>query len=237
MSVSGPPTVGEAHVWNVPIDLQTPPDALLLDRLQPAERDRAARHAAPDALARYATVRVALRAILARYLGCAADTIELHTQDSGKPVLLDNDALHFSLSHARDSALIAVSPVPVGVDVEHVRPPQRLERTAARVLHPETVAMLGRMPAPRRLFTFFEAWTQREAHVKAVGGGLFRTPDTLPFSSGLEADVPRAVHDRESGEEWTVARISCAPDMRAALVARGTLRRIVNLHWERDLDE
>lgn len=234
---SGPPTDGEAHVWTVPVDLQTPPDAVLLDRLHRTERERAARHASPDARARYATVRVALRGILARYVGCAADALELHTAEGGKPVLLNTDEVHFSVSHARDSALIAVCRAPVGVDLEHVRPPHRLERTATRLLHADTVAMLARLPAPRRLFTFFEAWTQREAHVKAVGGGLFRTPDTLPFRSGLDPDTPCTVHDRDSAEEWTVARLSCAPDMRAALVTRSALRRIINLHWKEDLDE
>lgn len=237
MSVSGPPNDGEAHVWTVPVDLRTPPDAVLLDRLHPMERERAARHASPAARARYATVRAALRTILARYVGCTTDALELHTAEGGKPVLLNTDTLHFSLSHARDSALIAVSPEHVGVDLEHVRTPHRLERTAARLLHADTVAVLDSLPAQRRLFTFFEAWTQREAHVKAIGGGLFRTPDTLPFRTGLEPDTPCAVHDRESAEEWSVARLSCASDMRAALVTRGTLLRIINLHWKEDLDE
>lgn len=234
MPRSGLPEPHEAHVWHVRVDLQKHVDATLLDRLHPDEQERAGRHRPGGPRERYATARAALRGILGRYADCPPDAVVLRTEASGKPTLLNTDDIHFSVSHARDGALVAVCRIPVGVDVEHVREPHRLERTAARVLHEDTVALLARLPAGRRVLTFFDAWTQREAHVKAMGGGLFRTPDTLPFQPDLEPAAIRTVTDRADGAAWSIARLVCAPDMRAALAARGRIERIINLQWDGD---
>lgn len=231
MSDATLPRSGEAHVWHVRIDLSRPVAAAVLERLHPTEAERAHRHRSDEARARYATVRAALRRILARHAGCAEDEIVLRTSEHGKPSLHDRHGIHFSVSHARDAALVAISDVPIGVDMEYVRP-LRLERTASRVLHADTLAVLRALPEARRLIAFFDAWTQREAHVKAVGGGLFRTPDTLPFVPDIDADTVRAVTDRVTAETWSVARISAGAGMRASLVAHGALDRIINLEWD-----
>lgn len=213
---------GEAHVWVVPTDALLPDAAMPAAWLTPAERRRSAAIAEPDASRVFALTRIALRGILAGFTGVAPAEIELVIETNGRPVLAGGGGWRFSVSHSRDTAVIAVARADVGVDVEYVRRLRHPSRTARRILHPETVARLEALPEARRASAFLDAWTQREAHVKAIGGGLFRTPDSLPFIPGGQVDgVLGRVRDRESGEIWNVAHFVPGDRTRGALVVRG----------------
>lgn len=212
----------EAHVWFVPTDALLPDAALPAAWLTTAERRRSAAIAEPEASRVFALTRIALRGILAGFAGVAPAEIELAIETGGRPVLVGGGGWRFSVSHSRDIAVIAVARADVGVDVEHLRRLRHPSRTAQRILHPETVAWLESLPEARRASAFLDAWTQREAHVKAVGGGLFRTPDSLPLIpyDGIDGAL-RRVRDRDSGEIWNVARIMTGDRTRGALVVRG----------------
>jgi hypothetical protein len=73
--------------------------------------------------------------------------------------------------------------------------------------------------------------------VKAVGGGIFATPDALPFHLGQPADgTPYAYRDRSRAEEWSVARFHPAPGARASLVARGRIAELRFYDWSIDAE-
>jgi 4'-phosphopantetheinyl transferase len=226
---------GEAHVWKIALSDALVADARVLACLSGEERDRLERHSATGAAERFALTRLALRHILAGYTGTAPAAVELVVDARGKPGLAGDGSIHFSLSHAERLALVAVARAAVGVDVERVRQLRRLVRMARRVLHAETVATLARLPGEMRRLAFLDAWTQRESHVKAVGGGIFATPDALPFHLGQPADgMPYPYRDRRSAEEWSVARFHPAPDARASLVARGRIAELRFFDWSFD---
>jgi 4'-phosphopantetheinyl transferase len=213
---------GEAHVWVVPTDALLPDTAMPAAWLTPVERRRCAAIAEPEASRVFALTRIALRGILAGITGVAPAELELVIETGGRPVLVGGGGWRFSVSHSRDIAVIAVACADVGVDVEHARRLRHPSRTARRILHPETVARLEALPEARRASAFLDAWTQREAHVKAVGGGLFRTPDSLPFTPGGQIDgVLGRIRDRVSGEIWNVAHFAPGDRTRGALVVRG----------------
>lgn len=213
---------GEAHVWVMPLDASLPDKAMLTAWLSTAERIRAAAIAEPTARHVFILARIAVRGILSGYVHVSPGDIKLALSTSGKPVMSSPDGWRFSLSHSGRIAAIAVARADVGVDVERARRLRRPARTARRVLHPETVSRLESMPAERRASEFLDAWTQREAHVKAVGGGLFRTPDVLPFTAGMLADAAlRQVRDRDTGEIWSIARFMPDAQTRGAVVVRG----------------
>jgi len=89
----------------------------------------------------------ALREILGRYLGLAADELRFETGRYGKPRLADpRGELAFNLSHSGSLALVAVARREVGVDVERIR--------------------------AKRPLDFYRRWADREARVKCLGTGL-----------------------------------------------------------------
>jgi 4'-phosphopantetheinyl transferase len=226
---------GEAHVWMIALSDALAADARVLACLSGEERQRLERHRAAGAAQRFALTRLALRHILARYTGADPAAVELVVDARGKPDLAGDRDINFSLSHAERLALVAVARCAVGVDVERRRQPRRLLRMARRVLHEETVTALARLPGDMRRLAFLDAWTQRESHVKAVGGGIFATPDALPFHLGQPADgMPYLYRDRRAAEEWSVARFHPAPDARASLVARGRLDELRFFDWSVD---
>lgn len=94
---------------------------------------------------------------------------------NGKPYC---DGIFFSLSHAGDLALCAVSGVPVGCDIEQVKDaPFEL---APRIFCPSERAYLQAAQDPgeaqRRFFTL---WTLKESYMKMTGEGLSLSPERL----------------------------------------------------------
>lgn len=106
-----------------------------------------------------------LRLALSRELGIRA-LPEVLREPDGKPFFPALPALHFNLSHSRGGAVCALHSLPVGIDIEKLRPaPRRLAQ--------------GMADEP-----FFRLWTAKEATVKREGKGIaalqsLREPDGL----------------------------------------------------------
>lgn len=142
-----PPAQDEVHLWRVVL---------------PGEEGRDA-------------ARGALAAILAGYLGGAAEATT-GTDENGKPRLAAApERLSFNLSHSGALALVAIAPggIEVGVDVERLRPRRDLVRLAERWLPAgDATAVAGAPAGARREAAFYAAWTRHEARVKCAGTGL-----------------------------------------------------------------
>lgn len=95
------------------------------------------------------------REMLAETLHCTPEEVAFTYTAAGKP--LTEDA-HFSVSHSGSVVACAVSDVPVGIDVERIRPvPPRLGRA------------LGEWQSEE---DFWQLWTHREAALKCRGETL-----------------------------------------------------------------
>jgi 4'-phosphopantetheinyl transferase len=228
---------GHVHVWIVPLDMPPEREERIASCLSAEERERRDRITLERERSRFAVSRGALRVILGHCAGRDASALRLRREALGKPRLQGLDGLEFSVSHSRDVGLVAVAGVPVGVDVEYMRQPGRIARTASRVLHAETMALLDSLVEPARTEAFLAAWTLREAHVKAIGGGMFRTPDALPFDPAMPDDGT-IVHtaDRSGTGAWSIVRFAPAPGARASLVAQGNVHSL-HVHGVADTDE
>ncbi len=192
--------------------------ALALEGAVSQEEAARARQMIEPARTRFLRTRHALRTRLAGYLGCSPDAVGFAYGDMGKPTLLSGAAVQFSVAHSGDHALLAFARgAPVGVDLERVRPVARRARVAARVLAADSAAALARVPAAERDEAFIWAWTQREAYVKAIGGGVLRSPDPLPFLW-----PPRSCEC----EGWSIAPLPVGAGHQACLVVHGSGRRL-----------
>jgi 4'-phosphopantetheinyl transferase len=168
-------TIGlsDVHAWLV--DLDGWPASRMM--LAAGERDRSASYLRPLDGARFAASRAAVRVILAGYLGCEPARIWLGS--GGRCQLRQaGHGLQFSLSRSGGVALLAVSPDPVGADLELVRLRAGLpDLVAARFTAAEATCLAdGCAGSPTR--SFYQHWVAKEAYLKATGHGLVHLRDT-----------------------------------------------------------
>lgn len=136
-----------------------------------------------------ATVRDAARRILSALAGIPLDEVEIVTTAKGKPLLRNDDTIHFSISHSRDAAMIAITRVaPVGVDIELKRAVPNAELILRRFFpHEDATAILADADRDVR---FMEAWTRAEARVKARGATVWESAMQYPVTIARGLDAP-----------------------------------------------
>lgn len=132
----------------------------------------------PEAKSAFLCGRWLLRNVLTEH---SANSADLRVRDwhfeylkNGKPVLaasLNLPNLHFSLSHTKNCTAVAISALPVGIDVEWIDPNFNFTKVAHDFFSPSNKAELDESAQPRQLF--YERWTQNEARFKLSGDRTF----------------------------------------------------------------
>jgi 4'-phosphopantetheinyl transferase len=133
----------------------------------------------------------------------------------GKPFVVGDEDLSFSVSHSGSVALLAVvRGATVGIDVEAVRPRPNLEKLAARVLTADALETFSAADEAARLVTFLRAWTEKEAYLKAIGLGIATDLRAVTVPDG-----------------WTVDRVDALPEYVAA-VAVDRAAKVERSDWK-----
>ncbi|MBA4084974.1 4'-phosphopantetheinyl transferase superfamily protein [Janibacter terrae] len=174
--------VREAGVGHSPADLA------LLD---PGEMSRAHRKRQP---APFVTGHALVRRVLGELVErdpaglvlerrCTTCRSDLH----GKPVLVEGDGWHFSLSYTPEVAVVAVAKgVEVGVDTEDLTDAD-FDSFARATLAREEVAGFDGLEGHELLVARARVWARKEAVLKATGHGLVVDPAEVLVSGPLEA--------------------------------------------------
>ncbi len=150
-------------------------EELRTPRLSDADIDWARAITDEKARRRWRSSRIAIRILLERVAGESLRRIPFQFEPGGRPFLADGGP-HFSISHTRDAAIIAVGKkMPVGIDLE----------CASRVVRMSDDRRLRIIRAAERLGTqpvasgesdgdVLRAWVRLEAIAKARGTGIGR---------------------------------------------------------------
>ncbi|MEU8592067.1 4'-phosphopantetheinyl transferase superfamily protein, partial [Streptomyces sp. NPDC048664] len=187
--------VEELDVWLLP-----PPDSprdVPGHELDDRERERAEAYRRPEDRRMYLAAHVGLRRVLSVYTGLEPHRITLggerHGGDGerhGRPVVLGvPGAPQFSLSHSHGLALVVVSGVRVGADVQRV-PSRETTEACLPTLHPLEREELSARGEPARTAAFGRLWTRKEAYLKGLGTGLARGADRDYLGEGRPAARP-----------------------------------------------
>ncbi|MDO4269312.1 MAG: 4'-phosphopantetheinyl transferase superfamily protein [Eubacteriales bacterium] len=96
--------------------------------------------------------------------------LAISVAEGGKPYLVSEPGVHFSLSHSGGWAVCAVSEHPVGVDIERCEAGRR--DIASRFFHKDEVRYLNTLLPSARDDAFYSLWTLKESFVKSTGRGL-----------------------------------------------------------------
>jgi len=174
----------EVHLWAWALEPATIDLTAHIEILDQQDRERMQRfYFAPDR-ARFAVAHANLRRILGAYLHQPAAGLRFQANSFGKPELFPGDSqtsLHFSLSHSRNIAVVAVTNgEPVGVDVEDVRPIE--PEVADSHFSTSERSQLNQLQGDAWLRGFYRCWTRKEAILKAEGVGLSRPLDSFDVS-------------------------------------------------------
>ena len=206
--------MAEARVWIVELDRPEREVGALGGVLTEDELLRAGRIRAQEGRKRAVVARAALRMLLARELGREPEALKFAAGPNGKPRLAEGD-LQFNLSHSAGLALIAMSSVEVGVDLEQVKPRKDLTGVAKRVF---TAAERQEIEAGGER-AFYRHWVAKEAFVKATGRGV---SSLKSFEVALDAPGgARLTHvggDPDKAGEWTLRELDVPSGYAAAVV-------------------
>lgn len=231
---------GEVHVWTIRLDRMPAGARAFASTLSAEECARARRLKFPADRSRFVRSHTAARAILGAYLNVAPQDVAFEVDAAGKPRLdprRHRATPHFSLSHSRDLAVLAVARCKVGVDVEHVRFRRDFDAVVHRYFSPEESSAYFALRSEARPRAFFAAWTLKEAYLKACGDGLSRRLDR--FSVTVRLDEPArllAAHDRPGDENrWRLLRLAPTDNYVGAVAAAASTVRLRERAWPGNL--
>ena len=193
--------------------------AAFRDVLDAEERARADRFAIDAVRHRFVLAHAALRLILARRLGGDWRDIRYGKTGNGKPCLATPPAsgpVEFNMSHSGDRVLVALSDRPVGVDLEALRPIDRIRDLAERVCTERELMALDGVPPEDATSSLLRLWTCKEAVVKATGLGLSVDPRRVALPDAILEGRPTA-ELRFHGTTWRLHDLG-SPGYAAALV-------------------
>lgn len=220
-SEPGAPEIGpqEVHLWRFPLD--APDDSAGTANLPDEERRRAEGMQSDTARLSFLASQSALRALLSAHTGTPPTELAFSRGAHGKPALASPaSTIEFNVSHSGDWGVIALARVPVGVDVEQVRPGRATPALEKRFLTEGERDLLGRHAREHGDAAFFVVWCRKEAYLKATGFGL-----AAPFSR-VDSSPPRLAELDESGAQlagtapWAVAEFFVDERHAGAVVAR-----------------
>src|SRR5262245_6631331 len=226
------PKPDEIHVWQAHLDIPQSDVSSLFETLTADERDRAARFYFEKHRRRFIVGRGTLRTIIGRYLGVAPAKIRFNYNDKGKPALVEPEVNNFgcNVSHSDELALFAFAlGVPIGVDVEVIRPVSDMEAIAQRFFSALEYEMLQRVPLENRLEAFFNCWTRKEAYVKAEGLGLFIPLDsfTVSLAPSEPARFMKLTSNSGDAGPWALHHLRPSPNAVGAVAIPSLNRKIV----------
>lgn len=202
---------GPDEVRIVRLLLDSPSEADHFAMLSASERERAARFVFEVHRRRFVVARASLRRVLGLCLGRDPASLVFEQTDRGRPSLrlASHPDFDFNLAHCGDLALLAFSNRRVGVDVERLREMPNALAIARRFFSPREIAALRRLAEDARRDGFFNAWTRKEALIKAVGAGLAALEETEV--SLAPDEIPAVLSAPGGAEGWQVFHLEPSP--------------------------
>jgi 4'-phosphopantetheinyl transferase len=165
-------TPGAVHLWLLQVDAVDNPAScchlLSVEELSRCER------LPVESRAEAILTRALLRTTLSRYNSIDPASWEFAAGEHGKPCIsAPATELTFNLSHSDGWIVCAVSAgLALGVDLQFCEPARNIDRLARRYFSPEEAALVAATDGRGKQGLFYDLWTLKEAHTKALGGAI-----------------------------------------------------------------
>ncbi len=166
----------DLHIWRADLPQDEARSEIYWRVLNEEERQRASRFKFAKHRNRFIIARGILRFLLADYLSLLPQEVNFQYSAHGKPEIAPEqnpDSLRFNLSHSHDMATYVFAyRYDVGIDVEYLLHDCEANEIAKRFFSEKEYEEYCLVPDEFKQIAFFNAWTRKEAFIKAVGQGL-----------------------------------------------------------------
>lgn len=224
------------HVWRISLSAESAHLIQLRSVLSEAEKARAQRFRTPQLHDRFIAAHAALRHILAQYTQQTASELQFSFSPYGKPSLISETGLAFSLSHSEAWALCAVTlRRAVGVDIEFVRALPDMEALARRFFSIREQTMFFTLADADKPLGFYRCWTRKEAFIKALGTGLAHPLDSFDVSLRPDEEARFIEIRTPTDAPWSLIHLEPAPGYVGAVAVEGECNPIETYSYGFDL--
>lgn len=218
-------TSDQVHVWSLDLMQSEATVAQLYQLLSTDEQQRAQRFRFPKDQQAFTVARGGLRILLSRYLQCSGAEICFIYNAYGKPAIAHpTTALAFNVSHSHGLALYAITrDRTVGVDVEYIRTDFPTLEIAKSYFSVAEQAELRSLPASLQPEAFFNAWTRKEAYIKAIGQGLsmLLAEFDVSLTPGKPVNLLAVRVPGQVASHWSLQHLAPAPGYVGAIAVVG----------------
>jgi 4'-phosphopantetheinyl transferase len=228
----------DVHIWHATLEqpgeaVQALRAVLSEDELKRAERFHFDLHRG-----HFIAGRGILRHLLSLYTGIEPGQLQLEYTGNGKPFLpgMEGKAgIRFNLSHSGGMAVYAFTRGrEVGIDIEHQRPIDDIDRIAERNFSVKEYTTLGTLPEGERLEAFYLCWTRKEAFIKAIGEGISFPLQQFDVTliPGEPARLLSIDGSPEKSKRWSMHNLTISEGYAAALIVEGRDCTLTQHKWE-----
>lgn len=130
---------------------------------------------------------VMIRSVICKRYKISNQKIRYSYNIYGKPDWIEDKDFYFNISHSGNWIVCIVGNVPVGTDIEQIRPIQ-LE-LISQLFSMEEVMDLNSKTIIERINYFYDLWTLKESYVKAIGTGLSTSLNSFTISKRGEGNI------------------------------------------------
>ena len=228
----------DVHIWHTSLEQSGEAVHALKAILSEEELKRAERFHFDQHRRHFIAGRGILRQLLSLYSGIEPGQLQLEYTRNGKPFLPgmeDESGIRFNLSHSGGMAVYAFTRGrEVGIDIEHQRPIDDIDRIAERNFSAKEYTTFGTLPEGERLEAFYLCWTRKEAFIKAIGEGISFPLQQFDVTliPGEPAQLLSVNGSSEKARCWSMHNLTIAEGYAAALVIDGSNCILTQHKWE-----
>ena len=142
--------------------------------------------------------------------------------------------MQFNLSHSHEIIVYALTiGTPIGVDVEYPKHNIDYDGIAQRFFSINECRQLKALPVEDKKTAFYNAWTRKEAYIKAVGEGLSHPLDTFDVTllPHEPARLTRLAKQPELLAEWTLEKFTPFPGYYGAYALMQKVKQTYYWDW------
>lgn len=201
------------------------------------ERERASRFYFAKDREQSVCARAILRLILAPLLNLDASKITFNTTKYGKLYLphdINTQSIQFNLSHSHEIIVYALTlHTLIGVDVEYPKHNIDYDGIAKRFFSSNECKQLKALLENEKQMAFYNAWTRKEAYIKAIGEGLSHPLDTFDVTllPHEPARLTRLAKQPELLAEWTLDKFTPFHGYYGAYALRQKVKQTYYWDW------